>query len=106
MLPWLRKLSLSGDPKLDWDPVFHQRSNPAPTRPFFINHQHIHTLIPDWMPEAFVAVDPNEMQELFPALRHFVGHDFLCIALVQSDLLLQLESLCITSTCSEAGTAR
>jgi hypothetical protein len=45
--------------------------------------------------EPPAIVDPKAMQELFPALRHFTGWAFMRIAVVRSDLRLQLESLSI-----------
>jgi hypothetical protein len=104
--PRLRELSLSGDAALDWDHVIHQTHNPDPTRLFFMNHQCIHTLVLDWVPKASIVVDPKTMQELFPALRHFTGWDFMCIALVRSNLRFQLEGLGIRIDWSiGAGTA-
>jgi hypothetical protein len=81
--------------QLNWDHVFHQTRNPDPTRLFFMNHQYIHTLNLMQSYESPAVVDPKAMQELFPALRHFTGWAFMCIAVVRSDLRLQLESLSI-----------
>jgi hypothetical protein len=93
MFPRLRELALSGEAELDWDHVIHQTYNLSPIRLFFMNHQHIHTLVLSWLPKASIIVDPNAVQELFPALRDFTGSDFMCVALVQCDLRSQLEGL-------------
>jgi hypothetical protein len=91
--PQLRELSLSGEAELDWDHIIHQTHNPSPIRLFFMNHQHIHTLVLSWLPKASILVGHTAMQELFPALRDFTGPHFMCIALVQCDLRSQLEGL-------------
>jgi hypothetical protein len=69
-----------------------------------MNHQHIHMLVLQWLHEPSpVVIDPKAMAELFPALRHFTGREYVCSALVQSDLRLQLGSLGILT---EGGAAR
>ncbi|KAF8601249.1 hypothetical protein BDV93DRAFT_608188 [Ceratobasidium sp. AG-I] len=90
----LRELRITGKCiVIDWHKMLDQSSNKNHTRSFFLRHPHIQTLEIDCKPLSDISISPNSAQILFPSVRHFYGPDFICTALVASDVCLQLESL-------------
>ncbi|KAG8687733.1 hypothetical protein FRC11_006671, partial [Ceratobasidium sp. 423] len=85
-----------GDVDPDWSGF--ASSTPHALREFLARH----ALIQDFAigyplePLGYGHVDPNNLPQLLPSVKHFACPSFMCEALIKSKLATQLESLAIT----------
>ncbi|CUA70048.1 hypothetical protein RSOLAG22IIIB_14211 [Rhizoctonia solani] len=66
---------------------------------FFSRHQVIEDLALGWLSSwAYEGkIDPNEMSQLFPSLKHLEGPAFLCSAIIKSNVGQKIESLVVNN---------
>ncbi|KEP50432.1 F-box-like domain protein [Rhizoctonia solani 123E] len=82
----------------DWDGFFVPPGRYShPLRLFFSRHKGIEDLALGWLADSVYEgdIDPEEMAQLFPSLKHLSGHAFLCNAITKSSIAQNLETLVV-----------
>ncbi|CAE6479216.1 unnamed protein product, partial [Rhizoctonia solani] len=80
----------------DWDGFFAPPGRyKHPLRLFFARHRAIEDLALGWLTHSAYEgdIDPDDMAQLFPSLKHLEGPAFLCNAITKSEIAQNLESL-------------
>ncbi|CAE6443706.1 unnamed protein product [Rhizoctonia solani] len=92
----LRRFHTKGHEDPDWTKFF-EKPESHPLRQFFIRHPGIEDLGLGLFEETEYGdvIDPAQIAQLFPSLKHFEGPAFIFLPIVQSTLTEQIETLVI-----------
>lgn len=103
----LHTFHLRGTLEFNWDAFFtHTSTSTSPLRAFFSRHSGIQDLVLDsnhCRPYPG-EIQPHDLSQLFPSLKHFEGPAFLCKPLVSSPLAGQFQTLVIMDEILYKGT--